>query len=70
MSARLKATIKARVRAFHNEQVELSKSDPVIPPVMAFHEGYKSGYPGTTADTGRKMRRAMERQLLKKVTKK
>jgi hypothetical protein len=63
----LKAAIKARVRQTHAENVELSKADPVIKPGLTFHEGFKSDYPGVPADFNRKMRRALERQMLKKV---
>lgn len=69
MSKTLNALVRARVRKIHAENVAISaQGDPAIQPGLRFKSGYKAPMPAPN-DIGRRMRRRLERQMMKKIAK-
>lgn len=68
MSKTLNALVRARVRKIHAENVIASRDDPAIQPGLRFKSGFRDNGPPPN-DIGRRMRRKLERQMMKKIAK-
>ena len=59
----MKKLLKHRAREIHTENVAISADDPAIEPCARYHHGFKGNLP-TTSDINRRVRRAIERNLV------
>lgn len=65
-AALMKKLLKQRTREIHNENVAIAANNPTIKPGLVFHKGFRAHYPAP-CDVGRKVRRKLERQAMKRL---
>lgn len=63
----LKQLVRDRVRAIHNKNVAISATDKTVDPALAMQFGFRAPLPGTAPDVDRRMRRKLERRMMKKL---
>lgn len=68
LSPAAQALVREHVKARHEANVEISKTDPQIDPGLRFHSGFRANAPARP-EINRTMRRKLERRLAKKILK-